>query len=166
MDALPVFTATSEKNPPRSFFTLIDDSSIHAKIIAKMISDDFIKTYPIDIDVYNGVVYLKGTVETDSQKRMTADLTRGVIGVIRVENWLLVKDKNITDKTQNLLIREKIKMDLLKDPDIGHLPIEVETTMTQVIITGRVRSRPQKQKATSIAKKKAGFREVINRITY
>ena len=60
-----------------------------------MFSDDFIQG-PIDVDVFNGVAYLKGMVETDSQRRMTADLTRGIEGVIRVENQLLVKKSNLT----------------------------------------------------------------------
>jgi hyperosmotically inducible protein len=56
-----------------------------------MMSDDLVKSTSINVDVYNGIAYLKGNVENDSQKRMAADLTRGVEGVIRVENLLVVK---------------------------------------------------------------------------
>ncbi len=93
--ASPVFSAPTSPGTPRSFSTIMDDSIILARIKTRMISDDFVQG-PIDVDVYNGVAYLKGMVETDSQKRMTADLTRGVEGVIRVENQLLVKQNNIT----------------------------------------------------------------------
>ena len=92
--ASPVFSAPTSPDSPRSFSTVMDDSIILARIKARIISDDFVKG-PIDVDVYNGVAYLKGTVETDSQRRMTADLTRGVEGVVRVENQLLVKENNI-----------------------------------------------------------------------
>ncbi|MCP4721969.1 MAG: BON domain-containing protein [Desulfobacteraceae bacterium] len=73
----------------------MDDSIICARVKAKMISDDFVKAYPINVDVYNGIAYLKGTIATDSLRRMTADLARGVEGVIRVENQILVKTNNI-----------------------------------------------------------------------
>lgn len=86
----PVFSASGQESP-RSFSSLMDDSIISARIKTKMISDDFVKAGPIDVDVHNGVAYLKGTVETDSQKRMTGDLARGVEGVIRVENMIKVK---------------------------------------------------------------------------
>ncbi len=92
--ASPVFSAPTSPGTPRSFSTVMDDSIILARIKARMISDDFVQG-PIDVDVYNGVAYLKGMVETDSQRRMTADLTRGVEGVVRVENQLLVKENNI-----------------------------------------------------------------------
>ncbi len=91
-DASPVFSAPSGPGGSRSFFTTWDDSIICARVKTKMISDDFIKAAPIDVDVYNGVVYLRGTVQTDSQKRMAADLARGVEGVVKVKNHLILKD--------------------------------------------------------------------------
>ena len=65
---------------------------ICARVKTRMISDDFVESGPIDVDVYNGVVYLKGIVQTDSQKRMAADLARGVEGVVKVENQLTLKN--------------------------------------------------------------------------
>ncbi len=89
--ASPVFSAPSGPGSSRSFSTTWDDSIICARVKTKMISDDFVKAGPIDVAVYNGVVYLTGTVPSDSQKRMVADLTRGVEGVIKVENQLTLK---------------------------------------------------------------------------
>jgi hyperosmotically inducible protein len=90
-DSSPVFSAPSDPGGPRSFLTTWDDSVICARVKTKMISDDFIKAAPIDVDVYNGVVYLTGIVQTDSQKRMAADLARGVEGVVKVKNHLILK---------------------------------------------------------------------------
>ena len=91
-DASPVFSTPSDPGRSRSFFTTWDDSIICARVKTKMISDDFVKAAPIDVDVYNGVVYLTGIVQTDSQKRMAADLARGVEGVINVKNHLILKN--------------------------------------------------------------------------
>ena len=85
----PVFSQSSAT--PRSISTRLADAIVYSKINRKMISDDLVNAGPIQVDVYNGVAYLKGSVENNSQKRMAADLTRGVEGVIRVENLLVVK---------------------------------------------------------------------------
>jgi osmotically-inducible protein OsmY len=87
----PVFSQSSDPDTPRSISTQFEDVLICARINRKMISDDLVKSKSIDVDVYNGIAYLKGSVENQSQKRMAADLTRGVEGVIRVKNLLVVK---------------------------------------------------------------------------
>lgn len=100
-DASPVFSAPLDPGSPRSFSTTWEDAIVCARVKAKMISDDFVKAGPIDVDVYNGIVYLTGTAQTDSQKRMAADLARGVEGVITVKNQLVVKGNNIAPEIQD-----------------------------------------------------------------
>ena len=87
----PFFSQSLDPDTPRSISTQFEDVIICARINRKMMSDDLVKSKSIHVDVYNGIAYLKGSVENDSQKRMAADLTRGVEGVIRVENLLVVK---------------------------------------------------------------------------
>jgi len=100
-DASPVFSAPLDPGSPRSFSASWDDSIICARVKSKMISDDFVKAGPIDVDVYNRVVYLTGAAETNSQKRMAADLARGVEGVVKVENQLVVKGNNRAPETKD-----------------------------------------------------------------
>lgn len=87
----PVFSQSSDPDTPRSIATKFEDLILCARINRKMISDDLVKSTSIDVDVYNGIAYLKGSVENESQKRMAADLTRGVEGVVKVKNLLVVK---------------------------------------------------------------------------
>ena len=88
-NASPVFGQSPDT--PRSISTRMEDAIICSRIYRKMGADELVKANPIDVDVYNGIAYLKGSVENDSQKRMAADLTRGVQGVKRVKNLLIVK---------------------------------------------------------------------------
>jgi len=74
----------------RSIGTIVDDSIILTAVKSKMISDEFVKARYIHVDVSHGVVYLVGTVDNASQKRMAADIARSVEGVRRVENKLIV----------------------------------------------------------------------------
>ena len=65
-----------------------------------MISDDLVYARSINVAVHNGVAYLMGSVETDSQKRIATDLARGVEGIVRVENQLMV-GKNAPQQFQS-----------------------------------------------------------------
>lgn len=84
----PVTGVSRPSSDSRSIGAFVDDSMILTSIKTKMLSDDFIESRQIHIDVINGVVYLTGTVESLSQKRMAADIARSVDGVKRVENQL------------------------------------------------------------------------------
>ena len=87
----PVFSQSSDPDTPRSIATKFEDLILCARIKRKMSSDDLVNSTAIDVDVYHGIAYLKGSVENESQKRMAADLTRGVEGVVKVKNLLVVK---------------------------------------------------------------------------
>ncbi len=52
--------------------------------------DDDIKGRDITVDGREGVVYLKGTVESDTQKQVAEAIARDTDGVSRVENLLKV----------------------------------------------------------------------------
>ncbi len=81
----------------RSVGTIIDDSVILTTVKSKLISDEFVKSRHIDVDVSNGVVFLIGTVESSPQKRMAADIARSVDGVRRVENKLVISHTKVGD---------------------------------------------------------------------
>ena len=68
----------------------VDDVWITTKVQAKFFLDDDIKGHEIIIDAREGVVYLKGTVESDTQKQVAETIARATDGVSRVENLLKV----------------------------------------------------------------------------
>jgi len=86
----PIFGLSSDQNSPRSISTLMADSILSTRIKTKMTSDDLVYARSIHVAVHNGVAYLTGRVESDSLKRMAADLARGIEGIVRVENQLMV----------------------------------------------------------------------------
>jgi hyperosmotically inducible periplasmic protein len=57
---------------------------------AKFFLDDDIKGRDITVDAREGVVYLKGTGESDTQKQVAETIARETDGVSRVENLLKV----------------------------------------------------------------------------
>lgn len=148
----------------RSIGTMVDDSVISTTVKTKMISDEFVKARHIDVDVLNGVVYLIGVVESSSQKRMAADIARGVDGVRRVENQLVVGKTTAGQVVNDSILTSKIKTELIKDPDIRSNNIDVDTNNNVVTLTGIVQSQKEKANVLNIVQKVAGGREVVDNL--
>lgn len=87
----PVYYTPSPQEAPRGAATLITDTLLEIEIKSKMISDDLVESKGIEVDVRHSVVFLKGTAINDSQRRIAADLARGIEGVVRVENQIKIK---------------------------------------------------------------------------
>jgi osmotically-inducible protein OsmY len=81
---------------PSTTTTKVPDSTL-APRIEKRIHDSALKKYDIKVKVNDGVVTLIGTVPSEADRRMAADLAT-VNGVSRVDNQLIV-DMNATGTT-------------------------------------------------------------------
>lgn len=66
------------------------DAAITMKIQAKYAGDDVVKGRNIDVDTDNGVVTLKGSVDSAREKQAAEQIARQVEGVQRVVNELKV----------------------------------------------------------------------------
>jgi hyperosmotically inducible protein len=68
----------------------VNDVWITTKVQAQFFLDDDIKGQNIIVDAREGVIYLKGTVESGTQKQLAETIARDTDGVSRVENLLKV----------------------------------------------------------------------------
>ena len=66
------------------------DSTLTAKVKAKLLSDDLLNALKIDVDTQDGTVYLSGVVDTADQKRKAVQIAKNTEGVQRVEDNLKV----------------------------------------------------------------------------
>jgi hyperosmotically inducible periplasmic protein len=69
-------------------------------------------------------------------------------------------DKTPTDDA----ITDQVRLRFAGDPDVGARAIEVKVDNGTVTLTGKVRSDQQKDKASKLAKKVKGVRNVDNRL--
>jgi osmotically-inducible protein OsmY len=93
LQVVPTETAAAETDDlqaRRNADLGIDDVWITTKVQAKFFLDDDIKGRDITVDARDGVVYLKGTVETPAEKEAAEAIARDTDGVSRVENLLTV----------------------------------------------------------------------------
>ncbi|CCK80277.1 BON domain-containing protein [Desulfobacula toluolica] len=149
----------------RSIGTMVDDSVICTTVKSKMIADEFVKARHIDVDVLKGVVYLIGVVESSSQKRMAADIARGVEGVQRVENQLIIGRTSAGQAFDDTVLTSKIKTELLKTPEIRSTNIDVDTNNNVVTLTGIVKTQREKDKVLYIVYKIAGNRQIVDNLS-
>lgn len=160
----PVYFEQAPEEAPRSVFTAAEDTLILARIKSKLFSDDLVDQGGIDIRVRHGVVFLEGSARDVYHRRMITDLIQTVDGVVRVENRLNMIHTGTTFVTSEILVRDQIKMALLRDQELGSHPIIVKVTADQVTLSGSVGSQFQKQKAVAMAKGYAGDRQVVDQL--
>lgn len=72
--------------------TKIDDSSLTARIKAALIANPDTKARQIDVDTSNGVVTLRGTVDSQLAKSTAESTAKSIAGVGTVQNELMVKE--------------------------------------------------------------------------
>jgi len=149
----------------RSIGTMMDDSVMSTKVKSRMINDEFVKARNIDVDVLNGIVYLIGVVESSSQKRMAADIARGVEDVRKVENQLLVGKSSIGQEFDDTMLTSKIKVKLLQTSDIRSTNIDVDTYNNVITLTGIVRTHQERDKVIYVVQKVAGNRQIVNNLS-
>jgi osmotically-inducible protein OsmY len=66
------------------------DSTLTAKVKAKLLSDDMLNALKIDVDTQGGTVFLSGVVDTPEQKRKAVQIAKNTEGVQKVEDNLKV----------------------------------------------------------------------------
>ncbi|MFH2093224.1 MAG: BON domain-containing protein [Pseudomonadota bacterium] len=150
------FSGYKAATDERSIGAIIDDSVISSTVKTRMISDEFVKARYIDVDVLNGVVYLIGVTESASQKRMAADIARGVEGVKRVENQLVIGQTSAGQILDDSVLTSKIKAELIKADNIRSNNVDVDTVNGVVTLTGIVSSLKEKNIILYVVQKVSG----------
>ncbi|MDD3925812.1 MAG: BON domain-containing protein [bacterium] len=69
----------------------LDDLGINAKVKSKLAADDQVNAFDINVDTEDGIVYLRGIVDTLDSRDRAAELAWDVDGVEDVVNEVIVK---------------------------------------------------------------------------
>lgn len=75
----------------RSTGEVVDDSTISAKVKAKLFADDQLSGFAISVKTFEGEVTLTGAVESAEQKERASDIVQSVYGVKSLNNLLKIK---------------------------------------------------------------------------
>lgn len=158
------------------------DAWIQGKVETMLALSEQVSAFAIDTDVESGVVTLNGRVNSDVNKELAEELTRGVSGVTEVQNELEIStdnepgfveqsQKQLAGASQDLLqwfnqasTTAEIKSRLLANTALPGLQIDVETQQDLIVLSGTVRSEAESALAEEIARNAANDDRVSNKL--
>ena len=158
------------------------DPLITGRVQAKYFASPDVKAHRIDVDTKNGIVTLEGTVDTEAQREAAAAIARGVDGVTRVENNLLVRaaahtaadtprhhspDASLPARQGHTpaWVTAKIQSQYYLNPELKPWRIDVDTSSSgAVTLSGTVESDSDRAEAVRIARATEGVTGVTDNL--
>jgi hyperosmotically inducible protein len=145
--------------------TAVSDSWITSKTKIALYSDERVKGTQVSVDTKNGVVHLRGKVDSNEAKAAAADVAKGIEGAKSVKNDLQVvaptarKAVDASDKD----IDKAVESRLQKDANLKK--VDVRTDGGVVTLTGEVPTITASARASEMARGVAGVKSVKNELT-
>jgi hyperosmotically inducible periplasmic protein len=121
-----------------------------------------LKDVDVSADAENGVVTLKGDVETTEQKALAEDTMRGIAGVTTVRNEIKVKSE--PKESSDEWIALKVRSSLLYHRNVSLLDSDVSVANGNVTLTGTAETAAEKSLAGEYAADIKGVKNVDNKI--
>lgn len=145
------------------------DQVITQTVQQEIAADEIVKNLSVTVSTKDGVVKLKGHVNTDNEVDKLIEIASSVNGVDDVDATNLVikkshqplTDTTITAKVKGTFIREK----LFGDVKVTPMSIHVETKDGVVYLTGTADTRQQADNAVKLATAVKGVKSVNSKIT-
>jgi hyperosmotically inducible protein len=145
--------------------TVVSDSWITSKTKIALYSDERVKGTQIHVDTKDGVVHLRGKVDSAEAKTAAADVAKGIDGAKSVKNDLQVvapsarKAVEASDKD----IAKSVEMRMKKDTNLKKVDVRADSGV--VTLTGEVPSITASAHASEMARGVAGVKSVKNELT-
>ncbi len=134
----------------------IDDSVITGKIKASMAMNEITHATTITIETNDGIVTLKGTVDSETEATEAIEIAESTVGVKNVNvSQLYVHDSNqpfsdayLTAKVKGIFLRNNLTPGKLKVPVMD---VKVETQNGVVYLSGYVKNHAIREKLIALA---------------
>ncbi|MEO5954778.1 MAG: BON domain-containing protein [Nitrospiraceae bacterium] len=147
--------------------TPISDTWLTAKTKIALAADGRVKGRQIDVETTQGVVMLRGKVDSDVAKQAAANIAKLLDGVKSVKNDLEVvapsKQAAVEDKDEAITIH--VKEHFAKDAHLKQSDIAVQTNAGVVSLTGEVKDIMTSANASWTAWFVSGVKSVKNDLT-
>jgi osmotically-inducible protein OsmY len=88
---IATFAACASTRTHESTGEYIDDSVITTKVKSLLAADDFLKSFQIGVETFQGIVQLSGFVNSQKAVDKAAEIVRSVKGIKSIKNNLIVK---------------------------------------------------------------------------
>ncbi|MFH1154631.1 MAG: BON domain-containing protein [Pseudomonadota bacterium] len=148
----------------RSVGNFIDDSVIATKVKTDLIASQLVTSRHVDVMVLQGVVYLTGVVESDTEYRMAESISANIDGVREVKNQLVVGEVTIGQKLDDALMTSRINTNLMIEPGIHSLNIAVDVNKGIISLTGIIDSEETRQKVLTLVRETSGSTSIVDNL--
>jgi len=145
------------------------DAWIREKVKTSIFLNRHMRANKLDIDVKDGIVTLRGNVDTQAQKDLRTEFAKDVDGVKDVNNEMTVtmtwkEPRTLGEKIDDFSITAQVKMTLLFHRSTSALNVSVTTKRGVVTLSGKANNATELNRATSLAKVVNGVKRVRNRM--
>jgi len=158
-------TKDKAKSTTETAKVAVSDSWITSKTKIALFADERVKVTQVSVDTKNGVVHLRGKVDSGEAKAAAAEIATGIEGATSVKNDLQVvsptarKAVDANDKD----IAKAVESRMSRDANLKK--VDVRTDGGVVTLTGEVPSITVAAKASEQARMVPGVKSVKNELT-
>jgi len=144
----------------------ISDSWVTSKTKIALFADDRVKGRQVHVETKDGVVMLRGKVDSAEAKSAALEIAKGIEGVKNVKNELQVvaPSKRSEVAADDKVVAKNVQSKFKADPQLKNVKVEVNNGV--VSLSGEVKSIDASAKASEVARSVAGVRSVKNDLTY
>jgi len=135
------------------------DDQLEARVAAALLDDPYVERFEVNVDAYNGWVYLAGDVNTSFEKNHAERVTERVQGVVGVVNYL--EYNYLWAWSPDWEIQEEVRSQLRWSPFVDASGINVAVNDGVVTLIGTVSSWSEREDAEKNAFQ-GGAKDVIN----
>lgn len=142
-----------------------DDARVAMDVSGRLAADPDVHRYDIDVDVLDGIVTLRGIVDSEVERDEAERVTERTRGVEGVRNQIRLESEVDESERSDLVMRVKIGTQLAADPDVRRIDIDVDVEEGTVTLSGVVADETARTEAERIARSVTGVREVHNELS-
>jgi len=145
------------------------DAWIRDKVKGTLLFHRSVNAGTTEVDVQDGVVTLQGEANNSTQKDLTTEYARDVEGVNDVHNEMTVTNppnnkRTVGQKIDDASVTAQVKMTLLYHRSTSALHTKVNTKKGVVTLSGKAKSRAEKDLAAKFSRDVKGVKDVKNRM--
>jgi osmotically-inducible protein OsmY len=155
------------------------DAWLDGKVETALLVNRHLNNFEIDTDVKGRTVMLTGTVNSEIDKELAGEIAKGIEGVNKVDNQLMVEkpenmdyndeldddaDRSFSNWYYDSTTTASIKSKLLWNSETSGLKVNVDTLYGKVTLKGDVESSAEKDLVEKIAENTDGVRSVDNQL--
>jgi hyperosmotically inducible protein len=163
--AVPTFGVTACATT-RSSSAQSEDNIITGRVGRRLTADPDVKRYQIDVDTLDGVVTLRGKVDSTTMSASAEKIARDTDGVRKVVNQLEVDAQSGEERREenraDLDIKTAVGRALTGDDDVRRVNVDVDVVDGVVTLSGVVHNEAEAYEAERLAREVEGVIEVRN----